>query len=1203
MAKRKAFSEIRQYVRTKITVQKETVRQQNLLLSVLPEHLIEEMKTDLARLSGTISKRKIYIKTYEPVSILFADIVGFTSLADRSAGSFVVELLNDLYCSFDKLARKNRCMRIKLLGDCYYCVCGLPKPDNFHASCCVDMGLDMIYVMHEVRKKYDIDVDIRVGVHTGKLQCGVLGLKKWQFDIWGSDVETANNMESGGVPGKVHISEATKNHLLATSDNYMTQPAYGFTRESSLKEIETFFVSPSYAGKVKVEQNVSRHNQDYSNGPSKTSAVEGNASLPLFNPIKRQRDIERELIATLYNSINARSFRRLKKTNCKSTGLRFKDKQMEKKYNQEPDRMLQSYFLTSLVVFLSIMVVQLIVMPRTFKLLVCCGLGLLWFVFVCCLVMAWNYTNSKCIPSCVATASSKIDRSRSVAQTLALVTVIISYIVITIPMVSEDSYFCRTLLDIEQAEERSLTPIRYIQKNPLNETCAAKTLPYPEHTLLYTILMMIMTGAFQIVMFRVKFMIMLGLCTAYTVLLITAPYFMELVVDTEAAIKYFLMIMALTSFLLLMLIQSQQSEIVHRLDFIWKINARSDSENIQQLQKFNTKLIENILPAHVAKHYLKMDRLQDEQYHEECLSTCILFASITRFSFTNIDGEDSERNVAILHDIISDIDELLNEPLFSSIEKIKSTGAIYMAASGLSLTQENANSHDHILAMAYFALTLLDQIHQINIRHDTSFGVKIGISMGSVVAGVIGASMPQYDIWGNTVNVASRMYSTGLENHIQVTENFAAVAEKNGFTVRKRGEVFVKGKGSMVTYFLVNGPDIEDAIQRARDLRRPRSSVGLRASQGSRTSWKHSRSEGRSSTENTTRGSKLSKLFKGLYSPKGSVDSGKLSNAASSSILPNNSTRLSEMSDHENTSQPSSSKNSNFAHLSVDPTTKSNKEVQLRGSIAGVPKSKNKISKGDEDEPLKITDINKPQATVYNNSANENSLSQHDNTAQSSKTNHRVSFSLDNEIPSSLTDSRNSEDEANKSFNNSPKRKISKFRKSNSKHQTGNINNSMEEKSLEFWKKQEAARKRILETTNMKRVSFSEGNEIDNTQSSLQHSENIQEFHPENDTSRHPRRRGSINRVSFSMEDEEIPISPRASDNRQNSKNLSRRMKFWKKKDLGTGPRIEPDPLHTNQEPPSESTEDSQSQENSDESSSSFCNWIWSSLTKHFSNR
>ena len=113
----------------------------------------------------------------------------------------------------------------------------------------------------------------------------------------------------------------------------------------------------------------------------------------------------------------------------------------------------------------------------------------------------------------------------------------------------------------------------------------------------------------------------------------------------------------------------------------------------------------------------------------------------------------------------------------SDIEKIKSTGATYMAASGLTENTCDMVDYRHVTAMADYALSLFSKIQEVNTHSFNNFRMRIGINVGPVVAGVIGVKKPQYDIWGNSVNVASRMDSTGVLDHIQVSVRFDFVID------------------------------------------------------------------------------------------------------------------------------------------------------------------------------------------------------------------------------------------------------------------------------------------------------------------------------------------------------------------------------------------------------------------------------------------
>ncbi|KAM8721087.1 hypothetical protein ACLKA7_007028 [Drosophila subpalustris] len=157
--------------------------------------------------------RPFHMHSMENVSILFADIVGFTRMSSTKTAEQLVEILNDLFERFDDLCSLSGCEKISTLGDCYYCVSGCPEPRADHAICCVEMGLGMIDAMRCFDAQRHEGVKMRVGVHTGTVLCGIVGTRRVKFDVWSNDVSLANKMESSGKPEQVHISEETSNFL------------------------------------------------------------------------------------------------------------------------------------------------------------------------------------------------------------------------------------------------------------------------------------------------------------------------------------------------------------------------------------------------------------------------------------------------------------------------------------------------------------------------------------------------------------------------------------------------------------------------------------------------------------------------------------------------------------------------------------------------------------------------------------------------------------------------------------------------------------------------------------------------------------------------------------------------------------------------------------------------------------------------------
>merc|ERR1719186_511347 len=204
-----------------------------------------------------------------------------------------------------------------------------------------------------------------------------------------------------------------------------------------------------------------------------------------------------------------------------------------------------------------------------------------------------------------------------------------------------------------------------------------------------------------------------------------------------------------------------------------------------------------------------------ELYSQSYTRVGVLFASITNFHefYNEMDNQGVNQGMEclrLLNEIIADFDELLGEERFQAIDKIKTIGSTYMAAVGLIpdlRLQENdggISALHHISSLAEYVFALREKLANLNEHSYNNFMLRVGMNMGPVVAGVIGARKPQYDIWGNTVNVASRMDSTGLPNHTQVTEEVYDILKNGQYEFHCRGKEKVKGKGEMTTYFLTD---------------------------------------------------------------------------------------------------------------------------------------------------------------------------------------------------------------------------------------------------------------------------------------------------------------------------------------------------------------------------------------------------------------
>ncbi|XP_050521828.1 adenylate cyclase type 5 isoform X2 [Daktulosphaira vitifoliae] len=794
VAKRQAFLETRQCVQARLTTQRVNQQQERLLLSVLPRHVAMEMKADIAGKRHDSMFHKIYIQKHENVSILFADICGFTSLSDQCTAQELVRLLNELFARFDRLAQENSCLRIKLLGDCYYCVSGLPEPRPDHANCCVQMGLDMIDAITLVRDVMGVNVNMRVGIHSGRVHCGVLGLCKWQFDVWSNDVTLANQMESGGIPGRIHITADTLRYL---GNAYQVEPGNGGERNAFLKDhnIETYLIVPPETTYVSQYYKKQSPGPSYNGNISKEFRIMGHNQRHITTfTCKDEPELHNgEVDEYLLCAIDARSIDRLKAQYCYPITLKFKDPNIEQVYSKEPDRMLHSYMACTVCIYCAITAGHIIVLPLTYLLIGCLAIGWIVILLAACVILHSKRTEVTVI---LKKASQAINQNRSLAQSLAVTIVICCFLTSMTPLIK---YKLEVCFNEQYQNITNVHIVNDIEDSLILENTCQLLFNYMTVCI---IILMILVAVYQVLISIVKLFLLICISSSY---FISSSIFLNHRPIEESFWIRILMFVIMVGLIIALILQAQQTEVTSRLDFLWKLQATEEKEDMEHLEAYNRKLLANILPVHVAEHFLTLDKPVDELYHEQCDHVCIMFASIPNFSEFYVELEANNEGVEclrLLNEIIADFDELLSEPRFQCIEKIKSTGATYMAASGLTRNTCDSRQFSHVTAMADYALRLREQLAYVNEHSFNNFRIRIGINIGSVVAGVIGARKPQYDIWGNAVNVASRMDSTGILDQIQVTDEVYQILKLKGYPLTCRGVIEVKGKGNMVTYFL-----------------------------------------------------------------------------------------------------------------------------------------------------------------------------------------------------------------------------------------------------------------------------------------------------------------------------------------------------------------------------------------------------------------
>ncbi|XP_055079625.1 adenylate cyclase type 9-like [Periophthalmus magnuspinnatus] len=878
-------------------------------------------KTSIPR--GQIIFRPFNMKRMEPVSILFADIVGFTKMSANKSAHALVGLLNDLFGRFDRLCELTGCEKISTLGDCYYCVAGCPEPRPDHAYCCVEMGLGMIQAIEQFCQEKKEMVNMRVGVHTGTILCGILGMKRFKFDVWSNDVNLANLMEQLGVAGKVHLSQATANFL---DDRYLCEDGHVIERlgqsvvADQLKGLKTYLISGrkvellsqcsctqlGSVGSEHLDQRVHSPDSVHSSSHSvKSPCLSCGAAL-----IPGESQVSEGLVHNCHDDLKANSIKdssslecppvvsmgigpkalngllspRLEALNNSQTSLCEMLQEKEKKtwgggamgmdhsaliplrsknFRErsdahfvdviKEDSLMKDYFYKPPINKLSLTfleqslesayrisyqeevdtqtAVQTFATP-TFSsfldMLLCC-LVFFALTLACFLEPIITQQSLPISPLTITAVAALLEvlallfairmafyLERALPCTKTLMRVISGWIprhlagavLVSLPAVA---VFSNIICDMDMSIQFTMF-ICYAVIIAVIHYCNFCQLCYWMRSSLATLVGLALLG----LLFISPCWVSKHLGNAIwsqgylndsnsTLVMSEGPGDADVQVDLhkllgpEACVAFFLL-------LLLVWFLNREFEVSYRLHYHGNVEADQHRIKIQNMRDQADWLLRNIIPIHVAEQ-LKVT----QSYSKNHDNVGVIFASIVNFSeFYEESYEGGKECYRVLNELIGDFDELLRRPAFSNIEKIKTIGATYMAASGLNTQQcaDATHPHAHLRALFEFALEMMQVVDDFN-KNMLGFGFKlrIGFNHGPLTAGVIGTTKLLYDIWGDTVNIASRMDTTGVECRVQVSEESFCVLSSMDYEFDYRGTVNVKGKGQMKTFLYPKSSD------------------------------------------------------------------------------------------------------------------------------------------------------------------------------------------------------------------------------------------------------------------------------------------------------------------------------------------------------------------------------------------------------------
>ncbi|KAL3308234.1 adenylate cyclase, partial [Cichlidogyrus casuarinus] len=767
-----------------------------------------------------------------------------------------VTIMNDLLDRFDDLCNATECEKIATIGDAYCCVAGLPLPRKDHAFCCIEMGLAMCRIMKRFNLIHHENLKIRVGAHCGTVIAAIIGKTRFRYDIYSRDVSLANQMESTGRSGRLHVTEAM---MVQASKIYN----FGIGEEIEFygQQIKTYYVDPrsSYLRRkherfgseqvtyrrhqFETVSSSSDMNNNYNTLFTADSALRNmlvldsaNSDEFINNDLRHAHDQPMSLkplslnghkIGLNFLERSSFEFDLIEKTcvylkthedkDLFGLGYSFKDNELEWHYQRHAAFHKEQIDIDSFKIAPVLDSVMMAVATTTMGIHFCnfkkhfldkTDASQQWVDFgtmIAVIAASWSisfmfYLVGKLYKSDLH-SSGHYRRFYSI-MAIPLVRQILHFLALSCNFV-----FLFRMYQVDTLSKKNFLLKGYFTSVLMNISCYIAIMPtYCDILVRFVGLLVILAMSFILRFYYSRDKSEL-ITPMKNIVYSTCTNKNEDLLRLQPS-PYLVLFDFIQPIIITLMI-----EYINRSSFIIKRDANIALDDVKQIQEDTERLLGNVLPNFLLDSLLQKMYMGTEDitlnFAENVETSAVAFILINDlFKYSDEDMGSLLDALKVMNHVVCSFDKML--PKYPLVEKIKTTGQFYMLAAGFNKETEFEECLEQLLDFCFVILQKLEPIARQIGYNDPELNLQIGINTGQISTGIIGATKPLYDIWGDTVNIASRMCTNCPLGEIQVTSMvYDRLSNNSKYKLVKRGKIGIKGKGLMETYlcYLMGGQD------------------------------------------------------------------------------------------------------------------------------------------------------------------------------------------------------------------------------------------------------------------------------------------------------------------------------------------------------------------------------------------------------------